>query len=170
MPGRAWHGTRSVNALEIRPEAAPRPGEPIYAQTWPSRLDRKDEILAAMTKELLSRGWVLPTDEPWLQLCLDEVVVNAILHGNEGDPNLTFSMELFHVGNAWVLHVSDQGEGFTADRVPDQDNPESLLLEHGRGIRIMGEWLDRLVYFRSGATAVLERRIEGSREPKGEVR
>lgn len=149
-----------MNTLEIRSEPAPRPGEPVFARTWPSRLDLKTEILTTVTAELIGRGWVAADEEPWLQLCLDEVVVNAILHGNEGDPHLTFTMELFRVEDRWILQVSDQGEGFSAASVPDQENPESLLLEHGRGIRIMGEWLDRLMYYRSGATAVLERHID----------
>lgn len=144
---------------EIHAGEAPEHGEQVFAQSWPSRIDLKPEVIDVISRHLLSRGWVTADDDAWLQLCLDEVVVNAMLHGNEGDPNLLIEVRLFHAGPSWILQVTDQGEGFRAEQVPDPENPDSLLLEHGRGIRIMGEWLDRLTYYRSGAVAVLERRI-----------
>ena len=67
-------------------------------------------------------------------------------------------------GDRLVGYVTDRdivvrglAEGFSADALPDFDDPESLLLEHGRGIRIMREWLDDLIYYRGGACAVLTR-------------
>lgn len=148
-----------MTRLEIHAGEPPDPGELVFSRTWPSRLDLKAEVLAVISDELLRRGWVHADDEAWLTLCLDEVVVNAMLHGNEGDPRIPIQLALHRRGDAWVLHVIDQGEGFHPEHVPDPEDPDSLLLEHGRGIRIMGEWLDRLVYYRAGAMAVLERRI-----------
>jgi anti-sigma B factor antagonist len=46
--------------------------------------------------------------------------------------------------------------------VPDADAPESLLLEHGRGIHIMKEWLDELTYFRDGACVYMARKKQPS--------
>jgi len=153
----------------VQPGPAPCLGEVILHRQWPSRLDVKDEIIAVLSAALLDRGWVLSDDEPWLALCLDEVVVNAMLHGNEGDPYLTIDVHLFQHQDRWCLHVADHGEGFSPAQVPDSEDPDSLLLEHGRGIRIMSEWLDRLTFYRNGATAVLERRIEPTiaKEPHG---
>lgn len=153
----------------VQPGPAPCPGEVILHRQWPSRLDVKDEVIAVLSTALLDRGWVLGDDEPWLVLCLDEVVVNAMLHGNEGDPYLTIDVHLFHHQDRWCLHVADHGEGFSPAQVPDNEDPGSLLLEHGRGIRIMSEWLDRLTFYRNGATAVLERRIDPTiaKEPHG---
>lgn len=143
--------------LDISPGEPPRPGICLFARTYPSRVDRKQAVLDEIAHELMSRGWIKPDDEHWLSLCLDEVVVNAMLHGNEGDPDLDITVALYHDAARWVLIVSDQGDGFSADSLPDFDDPASLLLEHGRGIRIMREWLDDLLYYRNGACAVLAR-------------
>lgn len=143
--------------LDIRPGEPPREGACLFARTYPSRVDRKQAVLDEIARELTSRGWIGPDDEHWLALCLDEVVVNAMLHGNEGDPDLDISVALYQHAGRWVLIVCDQGEGFSATALPDFDDPGSLLLEHGRGIRIMREWLDDLVYYRNGACAVLSR-------------
>lgn len=148
-----------MRAVPIHAGEPPRSGECVFARTWPSRIDRKQAVIDAIAGEITGRGWVGGDDLHWLELCLDEVVVNAMLHGNEGDPDLDIAVALYHDGDAWTLIVSDQGDGFSAEALPDADDPASLLLEHGRGIRIMREWLDGLAYWRNGASAVLTRRI-----------
>ena len=111
-------------------------------------------MIAEIISEMDKRSWVSEDDRHWLLLSLDEAIVNAMIHGNEGDPSLHIDLELAHSidEKSWVIVVKDEGEGFTAEDVPDSDNPESLLLEHGRGILLMGEWLDELVYFNGGST------------------
>lgn len=125
----------------------------------PSTIARKqgviDEILAVMRfNQLLDSD-----DEHWLALCLDEALVNAILHGNEADETVPVTIAVGRDGGRWLVRIDDQGCGFTPHDVPDQDDSESLLLEHGRGIRLMREWLDELRYYRNGATIVMGRHI-----------
>lgn len=143
----------------------PPAGQCVFSRTYPSRIERKQAVIDEVAAELISRKWVDEQDQPWLSLCLDEVVVNAMLHGNEGDPDLEVAVSLYRDGARWVLTVADQGEGFTPDCVPDLDDPQTLLLEHGRGIRIMGEWLDDLAFYRHGAVAMLSRRIPAGGGP-----
>jgi serine/threonine-protein kinase RsbW len=147
-----------MKKLRILPgEPPPVPGV-VLERSWRSRLDLKQEMLDAVTGALLARGWVEVDDLTWLSLCLDEAVANALLHGNEGDPALTVTVILGADQERWVVLVRDQGEGFSPDLVPDSEAPESLLLEHGRGIHIMQEWLDELTYYRGGACVWLSRR------------
>src|SRR4051812_418800 len=124
----------------------------------PSRLDLKQEALDTIADTLIGRGLVLEDDRSWLVLCLDEALVNAMVHGNEGDPGLEVAVRVAADAGRWSITVSDQGGGFRAEQVPDTADPESLLLEHGRGIRLLSEWLDELTYYRGGATAFLARR------------
>lgn len=171
---------RVIRALEERRAAAPPPaettarfrllmrqgewqpvGELIFRRSWPSRLDLKPEIMDLVATELTGRGWVPAEERSWLVLCLDEAITNAMLHGNEGDPRLPVDVALACDGRRWQLAISDQGEGFTMASVPNPDDPESLLLEHGRGIRLMRAWLGSLTYWRRGATVVLSRRCTG---------
>ena len=52
----------------------------------------------------------------------------------------------------------DEGEGFKPSDVPDPDDPESLLLEHGRGIVLMKSIMDDVRYYRNGSCLVLLRK------------
>lgn len=146
-------------APAVHPGEPPRTGTCLFSNTYASRIDRKQAIIDEIAAQFEQHRLVPPEDLQWLHLCLDEVVVNAMLHGNEGDPDLLISVALYRDGGRWSLIVSDQGEGFDPGTVPDTDDPDTLLLEHGRGIRIMREWLDELAFYRHGATAVLIRRI-----------
>jgi hypothetical protein len=146
-----------MKELRILPGPPPALETCVFTAHWPSRLDLKQEIMDAISAQLLDRGWISPADCPWVSLCLDEVLVNAMMHGNEGDPRLDIEVSVATDGKRWVVLVSDQGTGFTQAVVPDHDLPQSLMLEHGRGIRIMQEWLDELSYYRNGSCAWLAR-------------
>jgi serine/threonine-protein kinase RsbW len=104
-------------------------------------------------------------DRTWLYLCFDEVLVNAMLHGNEGDPRLEVAIALRADEQRWVVTIADEGEGFSETAVPDQAQAESLVLEHGRGIRLMQEFLDELTYYRGGSLAWLARRRADAPRP-----
>lgn len=149
--------TRRFRLLFRQGEWQPE-GEIALRRTWPSRLDRKQEVLDAIAHLLLARGWVADTDRSWLMLCLDEAVTNAMLHGNEGDPGLPIAVTVVADARRWHVGIADRGDGFAMGAVPDPDDPATLTLEHGRGIRLMRAWLGTLAYWQGGATVVLSRR------------
>ena len=144
--------------LSIFPGHPPAVPPVLLERCWPSRIDLKQQIMDEIVDLLINRGWVAEDDRAWLYLCFDEVVVNAMLHGNEGDPRLEIELTVRVDEFRWVVTVSDQGDGFVEAAIPDESQPESLLLEHGRGIRLMQEWLDELTYYHRGSLAWLSRR------------
>jgi anti-sigma regulatory factor (Ser/Thr protein kinase) len=127
--------------------------------SWPSRIDRKQEMLTAIEEVLFAHVQFDEGDRHWLRLCLDEALVNALIHGNEGDPAVPVAVLVGARAGRWVVRIDDQGGGFVADQVPDLEDPANLLLEHGRGIRLMQEWLDELRFHRNGATVWMARRM-----------
>lgn len=144
--------------LSIFPGHPPTVPPVLWERNWPSRIDLKQQIMDEIVDLLISRGWVAEDDRAWLYLCFDEVVVNAMLHGNEGDPRLEIELTVRVDDLRWVVTVFDQGDGFVEAAIPDESQPESLLLEHGRGIRLMQEWLDELTYYHHGSLAWMSRR------------
>ena len=144
--------------LSIFPGHPPAVPPVLLERCWPSRIDLKQQIMDDIVDLLIKRGWVAEDDRAWLYLCFDEVVVNAMLHGNEGDPRLEIELTVRVDDLRWVVTVSDQGDGFVEAAIPDESQPESLLLEHGRGIRLMQEWLDELTYYHHGSLAWMSRR------------
>lgn len=155
--------------LNIAAHACDRDYTVIYECRLPSQVHLKDQLIADVIAEMEKAQWVHEDDRHWLLLSLDEAIVNAMIHGNEGDPSLYIDLELGSYNSdgkdgrqngrqrSWVVVVKDQGEGFVPSDVPDSDNPDSLLLEHGRGILLMGEWLDELFYFDGGSTIFMSK-------------
>jgi serine/threonine-protein kinase RsbW len=136
----------------------PPPPDAVWLErSWPSRLDRKTEVIDTVADLLRARGQVLDEDQHWLLLALDEAVTNAMLHGNEGDHTVEIRVLVGRRGPYWTVQIDDHGEGFTPEQIPDCENPDNLLLEHGRGVRLMLEWLDELAYYRGGATIAFAR-------------
>ena len=69
-----------------------------------------------------------------MRLAVEEAVVNAIKHGNAGDPAKSVQVN-FQVSPSQVLvDVEDQGPGFDPDAVPDPLAPENLERPSGRGL------------------------------------
>jgi serine/threonine-protein kinase RsbW len=147
-----------MNSLRIIADSPPTQPPMVYERSWPSRIDMKMTIIDEMVSYLMDHGYAAEDDRTWLYLCFDEVVVNAMLHGNEGDPRLPIEVTIRLDEQRWVVTVADQGEGFEATQIPDHNDPQALMFEHGRGIRIMQEWLDELIYYNRGSCAWLSRR------------
>lgn len=138
-------------------------GRRVLQCSWPTRPDVREGILAEIGRTLTIPGWVSDQDHSWLRLCLDEALANAMYHGNEGDPRLSVEVAVFINAERWTVHIADQGVGFSAAVVPGHQRPEDLEREHGRGIRLMLEWLDQLTYWRGGRLIALSRqRADGT--------
>lgn len=165
----AQRGTEPIARGRVRillhPGEPPPLGTCVWRQRIASRLDAKEDVLDQLTSELLDRGWVAGTDRSWLQLCLDEALTNAILHGNEGDPGLVVDIGLFHdpPRRTWTVTVLDQGCGFAVSDVPDPNDAAAPLREHGRGVLLMRQWCE-LSYYLGGALAVLAKRCARNRQ------
>jgi anti-sigma regulatory factor (Ser/Thr protein kinase) len=57
----------------------------------------------------------------------------------------------------WNVLITDEGNGFDELDVPDPDDPESLLLEGGRGILMMRSYFSRTTHYRGGSALLMEK-------------
>ncbi|HEX4542804.1 MAG TPA: ATP-binding protein [Candidatus Acidoferrum sp.] len=91
-------------------------------------------------------------EEPAVELALREALNNAVVHGNGMDAH-----KLVHVRcrcelrNGISLTISDQGQGFDPNVIPDALAVENLEAEHGRGIHVMKMAMDEVSFERGGA-------------------
>jgi serine/threonine-protein kinase RsbW len=85
-----------------------------------------------------------------VRLALEDALVNAIRHGNRGDPARRVGVR-FEVGPDRVLaEVEDEGEGFDPARVPDPRSPRGRGRSGGRGLFLMRHYTTWLRYNRPG--------------------
>jgi len=91
-------------------------------------------------------------------LAITEAVNNAILHGNKNDIKKSIELEFILTDEFLKVIVTDEGEGFDLEKVPDPTLPENLLNEHGRGIFIMKHFVDELKVEKSpkGSSLILK--------------
>lgn len=99
----------------------------------------------------------------FIGIAVREAVANAIKHGNAEDPEKTVEVDFaVHAGEVTV-RVSDQGEGFDPEELPDPRSPTNLLRPNGRGIFFMQRFMDEIDYtFRpeGGTVVTLRKRVE----------
>ncbi len=87
------------------------------------------------------------------RVCLTEALANAMIYGNRRDPSKRVRVEVFVHGNRLRARVTDQGDGFNPDRLPDPTAPANLRKEGGRGIFLMRKLMDE-VHFNERGNAV----------------
>ena len=91
----------------------------------------------------------------WIELTVSESTINAIEHGNGGDPSKSVFLSISSNGENIEVIVEDQGTGFELAEIPDPTDVENLLKPGGRGILIIRSFMDKV--------EVTERKGGGSR-------
>lgn len=81
-----------------------------------------------------------------IAIAVNEVVKNAILHGNKCDITKEVTISCSCAPSEFRIIVCDRGDGFDPDEVPDPLDPENLLKESGRGLLILRTLMDEVRY------------------------
>jgi len=85
-----------------------------------------------------------------IKLAVEEAINNAIKHGNKFDPAKVVEVT-FDVGaEQTVILVTDQGEGFDPDSLPDPTADENLEKPTGRGVMLMRAYMDEVRFNQKG--------------------
>ena len=83
--------------------------------------------------------------------CLSEAVINGIIHGNREDPvkKVFVNLEVIE-DKRLVFTVSDQGDGFDFNNLPDPTSPQNLEKLTGRGVFIIKRLADQCIFNSKG--------------------
>jgi serine/threonine-protein kinase RsbW len=87
-----------------------------------------------------------------IELVLGEAVTNSIIHGNQGDEKKTVHVSAENVSNNLVLIISDEGEGFNYNNLPDPTLPENIENPTGRGVFLINQLADTIIYSNNGSS------------------
>jgi len=83
-------------------------------------------------------------------LGLSEALTNSIVHGNRQCSTKNVSIEVFLLQNELVIEITDEGEGFSLDSLPDPTCLENIKNENGRGIFLIRHYADDLSFLEGG--------------------
>lgn len=93
-------------------------------------------------------------------LALSEALANAILHGNRQDPSKHVqSRGGCERSGDLVLAITDKGDGFGHSVVPDPTTRKARLSDHGRGLFLIHQLMDRVEFGRGGRQIVMHKRV-----------
>ncbi|MFA6945096.1 MAG: ATP-binding protein [Pedobacter sp.] len=83
--------------------------------------------------------------------CLSEAVVNSIIHGNRENPEKKVYINLEVIEDKRLIFtISDEGEGFDFNKLPDPTSPENLENLTGRGVFIIKKLADQCIFNSKG--------------------
>jgi len=87
-------------------------------------------------------------DGPLMEIAIAvvEVVTNAVVHGNGMSDSREVTVRFKWSSGVFEVTVHDEGCGFDIDRVCDPTDPERRMGTSGRGIYIMREVMDSVVF------------------------
>lgn len=83
-------------------------------------------------------------------IAVTEAVNNAVIHGNCFNESLDVHVEVLDLNDRLCFVVSDHGNGFDFSHLPDPTAPENIEKENGRGIFLIKNLADDLVYDDNG--------------------
>jgi serine/threonine-protein kinase RsbW len=123
-----------------------------------SDLEFLDDAVEEITRAIDHIGiW---GDVEGIGLAVREALANAIVHGNQCDPEKVVGI-LVAVNERCdlLIIIRDSGSGFDPSRVPDPTVGDSLLASHGRGIFFMQKFMDKVDFrFGQGTEVIMRRR------------
>ena len=87
---------------------------------------------------------------PDILISLTEAVNNAIIHGNKEDRAKQVKIDLDKTPLGFSFTVTDEGTGFDPINVPDPTAPENIGCCGGRGVFLIKQLADHVVYHDKG--------------------
>jgi serine/threonine-protein kinase RsbW len=81
-----------------------------------------------------------------IYLCVYEIFINAVFHGNKIDPSKYVELYIVFDNNILTIDIVDQGEGFVVEKVPNPLTAENILRDSGRGIFIATNFADSIKF------------------------
>jgi serine/threonine-protein kinase RsbW len=106
-----------------------------------------------------------------IELAVREAIANAIVHGNQQEPNRRVYVWCRCAADGDVsVAVQDEGEGFDVETVPDPTASENLFRHSGRGIYLMKTLMDQVCFEQRGTVVHMRKRCSVRSGGEGETK
>ena len=119
-----------------------------------SRLEEVAKVQQAVGCDVEAVGHA-PGTQFAVRLALDEAMANAIHHGNSDDPNKHVTVEYSVTRQRIQISVTDEGNGFDPNAVPDPTLHENICKPNGRGLMLMHAYMTKVQYNSRGNSVTL---------------
>ncbi len=116
----------------------------------PTAIDVVEEAVDLVARHCLASGLPPATARFKLRVALSEALANAIIYGNRNDSEKSVEVRVVVTPQMVSVHVSDEGDGFDPDQVPNPTLPEGLEQTSGRGLFLIREMVDEVRFNEKG--------------------
>jgi serine/threonine-protein kinase RsbW len=86
-----------------------------------------------------------------IELALTEALANAVVHGAKGDASKIVECDVVaNEDQSILIVVRDPGKGFDPGEIPNPLRGESVYSDHGRGIFLINQLMDKVEFLKNG--------------------
>src|SRR5262245_23789541 len=117
--------------------------------TIPSDLAEARRVQSLIEEALLASAYS-EHDIFSIKLALEEALVNAIKHGNQMDPDKRVFVSFQVTPQRFDIRITDEGQGFNPEDVPDPTAIENIERPCGRGLLLMRGFMTVVEYHGKG--------------------
>jgi serine/threonine-protein kinase RsbW len=100
-----------------------------------------------------------------IHLALEEAFINAVRHGNKMESSKAIKVDYLIAPDKIEICMTDEGEGFDPEVIPDPRYGDNLYKPAGRGMLLMRAFMDVIEYNKKGNSLRMIRYRE-KRNPK----
>ena len=130
----------------------------LYTLQLPSKQE-SITLLENLIEEIADKHRVSEDVFANMMTCLNEVTINAIVHGNKLDLTKKVIVNADVEPRRIIWTVTDEGEGFDYNNLPDPTAPENLENLTGRGVFIIKHLADQCIFNTKGNEVELHFKI-----------
>jgi serine/threonine-protein kinase RsbW len=114
--------------------------------------DRKSvDPVVAQVMEVVHETKCVNGKEDAVELALQEALANAVVHGAKEDPTkIVECLVACDEERGVLIIVRDPGQGFDPNSIPTCTVGENLYSNHGRGIFLINQLMDKVEFRRNG--------------------
>jgi serine/threonine-protein kinase RsbW len=110
--------------------------------------------------ELIERAKCVPGAEFDVELAIREAVGNAVLHGNQENPDKQVHIRCrCESGNGISIVVTDEGNGFDFLKMLGNGLASDFPGSHGHGIQLMRAYMDDVRFEKGGSEVHMRKRL-----------
>ena len=129
-------------------------GNIIYSYEFPSTTKAASHAIEGALAALSEDNWVPEGEEFCVRLCLEEALVNAVVHGNESDPHRMVRIDLRDEGETCRITIHDEGEGFD-HRAINMELPKNPARIRRRGYILINALSEKIDFYDDSSRVIV---------------
>ena len=124
--------------------------------TFPSDMGTAHQLIEEVMEVVRSDQWS-EKDLFALELVFEEVLTNAVKHGNDSDPSKQVRFDCKLNQTKVYVRVEDEGPGFDPHTVPDPREPDNQMVVSGRGVLLISHFASKVTWNERGNVVEFEK-------------